>query len=138
MQLFERPVLVDEVCGEKIEQLGMCRRVGAKSEIAGRADQSRAEVMQPDAIDDHAHGERVIAAGDGPRQLEPAAAFPEGIAVLAGDGRQKLPRHLRARAVRIAADKNVRGVRAGVVLEDHRLGRRARVRRVQFFQLALE
>ena len=66
--------------GEIVEQFRVRRRLAAPAEIAGRADEAVAEMMQPDAVDHHAGGERVVLAGDGAGQLQPAAAFFERLA----------------------------------------------------------
>ena len=60
MQLLQGPPLIHEAGGEIIEQFRMCRRVGPQTKITRCADQARPEMMQPDAIDQHARGERVV------------------------------------------------------------------------------
>ena len=54
VQCLDRPAGGDEFAGQIVEQLGMGRRVAAQAEVAGRADQSLAEMPQPDAVDEHA------------------------------------------------------------------------------------
>ena len=70
---FERPAIRDEPSRQPIEQRGMSRRFRPQTEVAGRAHQSVTEMPLPDAIDDHARGERVLFRRDPTRQLAPAA-----------------------------------------------------------------
>ena len=44
--------------GQPVEQLGMRRGLALLAEIAGRGDDSAAEVMLPEAVDDHPRGQR--------------------------------------------------------------------------------
>ena len=79
MQTLERPVQAlvgvgHERRGQPIEQLGMRRLFAQLAEVARRAHQCLAEVPQPDAIDEHTGRERIVAAGHGVGQVEPAAA----------------------------------------------------------------
>ena len=53
----------------------MRRPLAELAEVARRADEAAAEVVLPDAIDDDAGRQRVVRAGDGLGQLEPAAAL---------------------------------------------------------------
>ena len=93
-------------------------------------------MMQPDAIDQHAGGERVVSTADGPCEFESSAALLERLPVLAGDDGQKLPRHFGAGTVRIAPHEHMGIVGTGIVHQDHALGRSARMCRVQFLQTA--
>ena len=58
---------------QMVEQFGMRGPLAQQAEIAGRADDAAAEMVLPDAVDDHAGRQRVVAAGDGPGQFEPSA-----------------------------------------------------------------
>ena len=72
---------------QRLERPARCRRIGGpasraarggsaarqRAEVAGGADQSPAEVVLPDPVDHHARRQRIVGAGDGPGQLEPAA-----------------------------------------------------------------
>ena len=70
----DQPVRRDEPAGEVVEQLRVRRRLAELAEVVGRGDEAGAEQPVPDAVDEHARGERVV--GDWRRlgQLEPAAA----------------------------------------------------------------
>src|SRR5450432_1119001 len=70
MELFQRPALAREAGGEIVEQLGMAGLFALCAEVAGRANQTGAEVMGPDTIDDHPRGERIIRARDGVCQFQ--------------------------------------------------------------------
>ena len=50
VQLLDAPAVGDKTRRQPVEQLGMRRRVGAHAEIAGRADEARAEVPGPDTV----------------------------------------------------------------------------------------
>ena len=52
-------------------------RIAAQAEVAGRGDQSSAEMPLPDAVDQHPRGQRIPRVGDRSRQLEPAAPLLE-------------------------------------------------------------
>ena len=60
MQLFEAPAVRDEAAREPVEQLGMRRRLAELAEVARRADEPAPEMVLPDAVDDHAGGERIL------------------------------------------------------------------------------
>ena len=59
-----------EPIGQPIEQIGMRRPRTHVAEVAGRSHQPFAEMMLPDAIHDHASGERIFGAGDPAGQCE--------------------------------------------------------------------
>jgi len=59
VHFLDRPAAADEDRRQVIEQFGMRRRVAAEAEIARRADQTRAEMMQPDAVDHHPGRQRI-------------------------------------------------------------------------------
>ena len=50
--------------GEPVEQLRMRGRRAQLAKVVRRADDAAAEVMLPDAIDDHPRGEHVVGRGD--------------------------------------------------------------------------
>ena len=54
VQFLERPAVGHKGGREPVEQLGMRRSHAVAAEIVGRIDQPGAEVMLPDAVDDHA------------------------------------------------------------------------------------
>ena len=56
----------------------MGRRLAPQAEIARSRDQRTAEMVHPDPVDESTGRQRVLAAGDGPRQLQPAAAVLKG------------------------------------------------------------
>ena len=72
-QLLHRPSAVHEANREVVEQFGMTRPLAAKAEVVHGAHDARAEQMPPDAVDHHAGGERMVAAREPLRQLQPAA-----------------------------------------------------------------
>src|SRR4051812_10930350 len=86
----------------------MARRFRAQTKIARRPDQSRAEMMLPEAIHHDARGERVVGAGDGSCEFEPAAALVEGLALRPGNHFQELARHFLTEARGAAAFEDTR------------------------------
>src|ERR1044071_4308096 len=117
----------------------MRRRIGTQPEVAGCADQSGAEMTEPDAIYQDPRGEGIVGTGDGPGEFEPAAAVGrEWLAPRGGGHREEMARRFRARVIRIAADEDVRVVWGGIIRKDHRFGWRTRVSGIQFLQLALQ
>ena len=110
VQRLELPVVVDQPQREPIEQLGMRRRRAQLAEVVGRADDAAAEVMLPDAVDDHPRGEHVLAAR---RSTRPArgGGRPSGRLRRRAESRRRVAEQrgkmrldLVARHVRIAAD----------------------------------
>src|SRR5881296_1695460 len=86
----------------------MARRFRAQTKIAWRPHQCRAKMMLPDAIHHDARGERVVGAGDGACEFEPAAALFEGLALWPGNHFQELPRHFLTEARGAAALEHTR------------------------------
>ena len=118
MQLLERPAVFDESAGEPVEQLGMAGLVGPRSEIAGRANQSRAKMVRPDAVYYHASRERILRIDNRPRQLQSAAPDGKGLALGTRDNFNELPRNFFADVRRIASFEDVRRGWLLAVLED--------------------
>ena len=73
MQRLDRPPSVDQAAGQPIEQLGMRRSFAQQTEIVGRAHEPRAKMPSPDAIHEHATGERMPRIDEPFGQLPPAA-----------------------------------------------------------------
>src|SRR5580700_5097692 len=127
MKPLERPTLLREVRGEIIEQLRVRRPGAADSKIAGRADESRAEVVHPDSIDDDPRRERILRAGDRLSQLEPTAAYQKRFCSRAVEGVQESAGHSLAGSAGIATDKDDRFGGSRCIVEYHstrRSGRR--------------
>ena len=144
MHLLDRPAAPAEAGRQVVEQVRVRGRLAAEAEVAGRADEAGAEVVQPDAVDQHAGRQRVLRVGDGAGQPQAAAAVAEGAAILAGDHFEELPRHRLAGAVRVAAAEDARLVRRRGIDEYHRPRRRGRAvgpplfdRLAQLLQLGL-
>ena len=78
MQRLRAPAALDERSRQIIEQGAMHRLCRPHTEIARRADQGLAEMMQPEAVDIDARGEGVVRAGDGASQFQSPAAVREG------------------------------------------------------------
>ncbi len=55
----------------------MTGRIAPYAEITWATHDSRPEMVQPHAIDDHTRGQRIIFRGDGMRQLQASASFVE-------------------------------------------------------------
>src|SRR5438046_1813560 len=68
----------------------MRRRLGSSSEVARSADESRAEVMQPDAVYEHARRQWILFAGDGLGKPEPSAPLGERFSIFARKDFQEL------------------------------------------------
>src|SRR5262245_6332782 len=101
-----------------------------RAEIVGRADQTFAEVMLPDAVDQHASGERVVLARDGVGQLQPATAKRERTANRAREAFEKTARNDFAEVLRFASDEHGRVSRSGPVKQN--IGSRRSARMSQF------
>ena len=108
---LKRPAVVHELRREVVQQLRMARRLGLHAQVVRRADEALAEVVHPEAVDRHAGGQRVVAAGDRLGQLQPAAPLGEGLAVRPGEDLQEPPGDDRPAVLRLAADEDVRVAR---------------------------
>ena len=73
-QLLDRPVVVHELHGQRVEQVLVARFVSQGTEVIDRIDEPLPEEMLPHAIHDDACREGVVLAGDPMRQLQSAAA----------------------------------------------------------------
>ena len=69
---FDRPTRGNELIGQIIEQLRMCRRLTELAEIVWRADEPLAEMMLPDPIHHHPGRRRIVGTGN------PARPVPSG------------------------------------------------------------
>ena len=50
MHVLQTPVVLHELYGEPVEQLGMSGRLALNAEVVGRRHNSHAEMMLPEAI----------------------------------------------------------------------------------------
>src|SRR6266511_356892 len=64
MDALESPAAFNEFGSQPVEQFRMSRRHPGLAEIVRRRHETPAEMMLPEAIDDNACGQRVVAAGD--------------------------------------------------------------------------
>src|SRR5262245_18850197 len=58
--MFHRPAVLNELAGEPVEQLRMRRGIDARAKIVGGADQTPAEVVLPQPVDQDARRQRVL------------------------------------------------------------------------------
>ena len=70
-QLFERPTLRDKPRGEMIEQFRMARLLAGGAEVVDGGDDAAAEEPAPDAVDQHAGGERIVGRRDPGGEQQP-------------------------------------------------------------------
>ena len=73
--LSEPPVDRGSSAGEPVEQLRVRRLAAHLAEVVRRVDEPAAEVPLPDAVDDHAPGQRVLRVGQPLRQRGAAVAL---------------------------------------------------------------
>ena len=99
----------------------MRRRIAAEAEVAGRADDPLPEVVHPDAVHEHPRRQRIVLRRDGSGELEPAAAVREGLAIRI-EHLEELARYIGAGPVRVAAQEELRIVRALGVEQRHGAG----------------
>ena len=64
MQGFHRPALFDQSPCQIVQQRLVRRLFASQSEVGRRAYECRAEVLQPDAIDEHSSKQRVVSTGN--------------------------------------------------------------------------
>ena len=75
---FKRPAMRDEARRQIVQQFRMRRLFALRAEVARRCHQRPAEVPAPDAVDDHARGQRRGIGEDSLGQLQPAGSVLEG------------------------------------------------------------
>ena len=103
------------------------------AKIARRRHERLSKERGPQAIDDHARGERVVAAADGEREFLAAAALVEDRGLVFGENAQEAARRFRAFAIYIAADEHVEVFHIAVL--DHVDGGRIHFVGVRFLAL---
>ena len=69
--------MLHEISGQPIEQFGMGWRFSAISKVTRSPDQSRAKMVEPNAIDKDPSCQRIFLADDGLGELKPSTAFAE-------------------------------------------------------------
>jgi hypothetical protein len=124
--------MVEKPGGQMVEQRLIDGGIPLKPEVARRGHQGRAEVPAPDAVDEHAGRERIVAGGDRAGQFQPAAPLlGKGLRPDMLEHAEKLPRSLGTADVRLAADVDIPRAEAAPrrldVGEHHRLHRRSRM-----------
>ena len=73
VHLLDAPAAVHELDRQPVEQLRMRRLLAHLAEVIERRHDAAAEMMMPDAIDDHARGQRIVRRRQPLRQRPPAA-----------------------------------------------------------------
>ena len=135
MQPLERPLVLDELAGEPVEQFGMRGGRAADAEVVFGGDEPLAKMMLPDAVDDHPRGERVVRPCQPVGQVLAAAARLVSRQRIAPEHGQKASRHLVTGPRRLATllDLDVFPLAVG-----HPIGRRKGRGEPQPIPLALE
>src|ERR1700682_6330440 len=93
MHFFDRPAAFYETFREVVEKLRMRRRFAEFAEVVGRAHQSFAEMILPDAVHHRTRGERVIRIGDPFRKFQTPATTSDGRLMFAGDDLEEVLGH---------------------------------------------
>ena len=101
--------------------------LGHIAEVIGRRNDPSAEVVHPHAIDEHAGGQRISAAGDRHSEFPAAATIEEGLAIRAGEDFEELPRRHGARLIAVTTEVYRGVLRALAIGNDHRRTWAARV-----------
>ncbi len=63
MKRFQAPVVLEKLLCHPVQKLGMAGRFSQCTEIIGGRDNACAEMVLPDAVDDHSGAERILFAG---------------------------------------------------------------------------
>src|SRR5689334_20466737 len=90
MEPLQRPGMLDEACGQIVEQFRMRRFFPLYAEVAGSSHERLSHVPGPDAIDNDPRGERRRIAEDSLCQLPAARPLLKDWIALRQDGR-KMP-----------------------------------------------
>src|SRR5262245_57242597 len=93
----------------------MRRSFAHRAEVTRRADQALAEMMLPDAVDDHAGRERVVFVRDRIGQFEPSAALRKRRGVIWAQYGEKPSRGVFADILRAAANMHLHVLRRAVL-----------------------
>ena len=112
-------------------------RFAADAEVAWRADQSRAEMPLPHAVDEHARRERIRGIDDCLGEVGAAVTGRERAGRVAREHFQKAAVGRLAGEVRIAAHEHALRVAAAGIAQAHRARRDARRLKIQPHKLAL-
>src|SRR4051794_20456409 len=115
MDGLETPFALGQLASEPIEKLGMRRVIAHRAKVVAGCDDSNAEVMLPESIDDDAGGERMIGPGQPAGERGAAAADGRLSAILAVDlvGAEKLGKAGSDGFFRLAIVAGVKHVRFG-------------------------
>ena len=73
VHLLDAPTLFDESPCQPVQQFGMRRLAAERAEVLRRADEAGSKMPAPQAVDHHPRGERMLAAGHPPRELQSSA-----------------------------------------------------------------
>ena len=68
MQPLKRPGAVEKISRQPIQQLGMRGAISVEAEIAGGSDDSSAEMVVPNPVDNHATHQRICRINEPGRQ----------------------------------------------------------------------
>jgi len=85
VQFFQGPALVHEGGGEVIEEGELHGRRRLNAEVARLVDERFSEVVGPDAVDDDAGGEGIVAAREGLGELKSTTAPGEFLTAKHGE-----------------------------------------------------
>ena len=118
MQRLEAPAAGDEFGRQPVQQLRMRRRIRADSKISGSRDETRSEMMRPDAIHHDPRGQWIGGINDGLRHFQPPAAVFKGFAIRSGQQREKLTRNIVALVRRVASFEDSRIRRRLAIFND--------------------
>ena len=91
-ELFNGPTFAHETCGQVVQQLRVGGSFTRDAEVIGRAHESLAKEMLPDAVYKDPGGERVLRAGEPFGQLQTAALLAVNRRGRAGHGTEKAAR----------------------------------------------
>ena len=64
VEVLERPAVFDQLDGQPVEQFGVGRGFAVGAEVVGRGDDSAAEVVLPEPVDDDAGRQRLVGPGE--------------------------------------------------------------------------
>lgn len=92
--------------GQVVEKLGVSRRLAPQAKVTRGRDQGVTEVVHPNPVHQSAGRERVIVAGDRPRELEPAATVSKRFPIRTSQGGEEPTWRGLSQIIRITAYEN--------------------------------
>ena len=136
---FDRPTVVGELQGERVEQKRMTRLLADHPEIVDAGDQTTAKQVMPNAIDHHARRQWIVCTRDPLGQFQATAVSGVDLGRIRHlHGRHESARRDFTLLAEVAADSDMGIGRLGPVADTHRVPRTWRTVLLEFRRVGLK